>query len=147
MDEQTYHAGKRGKMTENKRIIKFRGRRRDNGEWMYGLLIYGYNDFCAIRGWMSVSGGQEYATVEVIGKTVGEFTGLLDKNGKEIYEGDIVKHNDNHFVMKWSENRFGWVGRVSEEDMNWRDGEWFHKLKKHIEVIGNLYENPELIKS
>lgn len=75
-------------------------------------------------------------------KTLCQFTGLHDKNGEEIYEGDIVECDDKgskslHEVRftseKCDESRFGW------DSVGWYENE--------IEVIGNIYENPELIKT
>ena len=58
-----------------------------------------------------------------------QFTGLKDKNGKEIYEGDIMKNYDYHFfVVEWNKKNARWDNCFGRE------------------VIGNIYENPELIK-
>lgn len=74
-----------------------------------------------------------------------QYTGLKDKNGKEIYEGDIIQDTtDNNHVVVWYENRCGWafddIGRTPAHSIN---GELD---QSQCEIIGNIYENPELIK-
>ena len=77
-----------------------------------------------------------------------QYTGLKDKNGKEIYEGDIFIHKNNHkFVVQWDEDRF--IGLDNK-----RNGDGYccyisscdELGNSAIEVIGNIYENPELMK-
>lgn len=93
------------------REIKFRGKRIDNGEWVYGDLLQPTEicDIYEIANCESIDGTR----YEVIPETIGQYTGLDDKNGKEIYEGDIVKITGS--------------------------------LEKFTEVIGNIYDNPELL--
>lgn len=65
------------------REIKFRGKQIDNGEWVYGYL--------ADEDYINDINSIDLSSIEVDRDTIGQFTGLLDKNGKEIYEGDIVE--------------------------------------------------------
>lgn len=71
-----------------------------------------------------------------------QFTGLLDKNGKEIYEGDILD-GDYYDEVFWDERRSQWMLR-NEEDPN--ETLWEIHNNGETEVIGNIYENPELLK-
>jgi len=73
-----------------------------------------------------------------------QYTGLKDKNGKEIYEGDILIHAEWKVVVGWNKKRasFKLVARdgiVDAEDIS--------MSQKYIEIIGNIYENPELMES
>ena len=136
------------------REILFRGKRTDNGEWFYGYYtnaryyldkkemhiifeqdveVYPHSEF---------AGGEE-----VIPETVGQYTGLTDKNGRKIFEGDILggfldeeyPEHETVVVVEWHENM--WVTRQGEylpDLLELDDSDCF-------EVIGNIYDNPELL--
>lgn len=79
------------------REIKFRGKRLDNGKWMVGDLNH------LVDG-MYISNDHGSNMAQVYPDTVGQYTGLKDKNGKEIYEDDILRYNNSTFAVEWSEN-------------------------------------------
>lgn len=75
-----------------------------------------------------------------------QYTGLKDKNGKEIYEGDLMwtsKYSDSPRVVRWNneESRF----ELGLMDNNEPDKAYLMTFGTHLEVIGNIYENPELL--
>ena len=92
------------------------------------------------------------------GITYLQFTGLLDKNGKEIYEGDILATSNfgEPYTDEWNSKEFGYAKvtitpeqgvSFEGDDINWSwdDEESIYSIK-YCEVIGNIYENPELLK-
>ena len=123
------------------REYKFRGRD-EHGVWHYGDLL-SWPIIRSFNGW-----NYEYQEVEE--DTVGQYTGLKDADGREIYEGDIVKATlkDKSFVK-----RFHMDGTVTGKisfDGAWWLGEWdaLWRLPRYYDltVIGNIYDNPELLK-
>lgn len=128
------------------RTIKFRGKRMYDRKWVYGYFGKDYSERCIISNYLNASN----EAWEVIPETVDQFTGLLDKNGKEIYEGDIVqldyittigKHRVGlSFEVKWCTQEGCWVG--------WDGfvGNALQQTRKMFVVKGNIYDNPELLK-
>jgi uncharacterized phage protein (TIGR01671 family) len=143
------------------RVIKFRGKRTDNGEWVYGdycsqdaeynALIGVWNHFTRICDW-----------VTVWDDSVGQFTGLYDRSNKEIYESDILSCSDGR-VAKVFYYEVGWAieskpyskMEKSFAKMDKEPGEITTTVMtadrygrlKNTKVIGNIYENPDLIQS
>ena len=124
------------------REILFRGKRVDNGEWVYGYLVK-RPSACYIgvhNPWSIIvppndpddRGGEYWIDPE----TIGQYTGLTDKNGVKIFEGDILKWDEKEWgcpffeTVTWNYERFGI-----------RHREW----KNFCEVIGNIFDNPELL--
>jgi uncharacterized phage protein (TIGR01671 family) len=144
------------------REILFRGKRKDTCEWIYGSLILLHG-----RAWIKhfedntnnprqVGYGKtmaDFRCYEVILETVGQFTGLLDKNGKKIFEGDILNkyyHNMSTYdcpcaVVEMKTGEEGdpldyeyWVGWMAGESS-------LLDINEDAEVIGNIHDNPELL--
>ncbi len=152
------------------REIKFRGWDKDTNRWYYGSYVrlertspYAWSDspeeatkkfeaeqvdhyifFTEMNDW-GLETKKLRASVDP--KSVGQYIGLTDKNGTEIYEGDVVMSNpkqsyDEPTIIEWS-NSPSW-----DQDGNFAmwSGYWHsYALPEEVEVIGNIYENPELI--
>lgn len=72
------------------------------------------------------------------------FTGVVCKDG-DIYEGDILKHNDKLYYVKFSQNQFNLLLKEVKSKTNWRDLSWCNNVGKYISIVGNVYQNPELL--
>ena len=126
------------------REIKFRGINTETGEWVYGTYLDGF----IINGVAEAT--EEYICIEdwrlVREETVGQYTGFKDKTGKEIFEGDVLEVYD----------RYG-KDMLYTAVVYWNDGYWDAKQIgrnnfkccyagfSKCEIIGNIYDNPELL--
>ena len=147
------------------REILFRGKNTDNDKWKYGSLL-SPNEFNEIPYIVYIDYLNEYGeigeiSVSVIPETVGQYTGLVDKNGRKIFEGDIVKthyanaqksdfieqvvfHNgkfcayfSNQLCKQWA-NLYDGTEHLPQDKSVYMDS---------VEVIGNIHDNPEILKT
>lgn len=131
------------------REILFRGKRLDKfrpGEWIYGYYVpCCFGSFPCRPAIVPEADGQ-WEPFEVDPSTVGQYTGLTDKNGKKIFEGDIIrwvdwKKNVREAAVRYDPewNRFCvWLNGAESMGVN-------QHLSEDIEVIGNVHDNPELM--
>ena len=128
------------------REIKFRAKKIDNNEFVIGYYLPMVERYKKHFIYLPLEFFSVYSRFEIDSKTLGQYTGLNDKNGKEIYEGDIVKimqETETFFDKVIYDNHlcsFRFEGLSDYCDFcDWlREGAEF-------EVVGNIYENPELI--
>ena len=153
------------------REILFRGKRTDNGEWVYGYFVKMFGEYSIIPL------EDENTVYPVVPETVGQYTGLTDKNGKKIFEGYIVKcrHEMHRFGNEEYKQPYrSYEFRVEEKcglygcsrnaryyrnyEVHYYKGRFRIKNKNithylscdyiynhEVEVIGNIYDNPELL--
>ena len=151
------------------REIKFRGKTQD-GKWVYGDLVHSGTDTIAI---LELDSPCLELVADVLPDTIGQFTGLHDKNGKEIYEGDVL------FVREWKNLAMGVFDHEERNQLSLEDckGEllyesqrvvyfeegsmcagdyyistlWDKQDKRHqypifeVELLGNIHDNPNLL--
>ena len=131
------------------REILFRGKRVDNGERVMGDLLHSEVDFKQVS--IIVDWSTKEVQHKVIPETVGQFTGLCDKNGVKIFEGDIVsfKRGIGNWTGEWitTKHIVSWDKTVSRFSLG-TEAESL-KFRSHpryeYEVIGNINDNPELL--
>lgn len=127
------------------RPIKFRGKDQETGEWLYGDLRQRLGYWPAIiESYCTDEGKVGYREVAVDEKTVGQFTSLKDKNGKEIYEGDIlgIDGEKSRLEVRFVRGVFAflWNGNLDDE---FPTGSPTHEWAK---VVGNIHDYPKMIK-
>lgn len=132
------------------REILFRGKRVDNGEWVEGFYCpRPYSHFpCEPSIFPIATIDKEWYGIEVIPETVGQYTGLNDKNGVKIFEGDIVTvenpniSDDEYGIVKFDNDGAMFIVEFDTFTVDFGnniDG-------NQCEIIGNIFDNPELLK-
>lgn len=124
------------------REIKFRGKRLDNGEWVIGSYIEAENrDLSIAHQIVPYESGEAVREVDPV--TVGQYTGLKDKNGREIYEEDILFDESGVYaVVCYSMGTFCVDFGEGFDLQYFTDG--IHEI---CDVVGNIHDNPELLKT
>ena len=150
------------------REIRFRGKR-DNGEWVYGSLILNALSLCStglLNGGITINNRKYFTAIlnkfdnlyQVDPNTVGQFTGLKDKKGQEICEGDVialgsdwekakceVTFRDGCFciIAPWLVNNSLYAGDPTVELKTYCN----RVFNEYLEIISNIHDNPELLES
>ena len=125
--------------------ILFRGKRTINGDWVYGDFVHG-NERKSLRDSIFVydSETQSFNDYEINPSTLGQYTGLTDKNGKRIFEGDIIrKTNKGRYPEIFTANIY--TKFPAKEEVHYGPCERFTESCEY-EIIGNIHDNPELLK-
>lgn len=126
------------------RVIKFRAQDIASNKWLYGDIRHHKNDVCIFE-----QGGNRGEQVKP--ETIGQYTGLVDRNGREIYEGDFILHEDSTWggVVQWHHNGYFFIndsyGKKYQRCDSYRSlGDMLDG--RSLIVVGNIYDNKELLK-
>ena len=127
------------------RTIKFRGFNRKNNMWLYGFYLQnrGAHFVCPDE----FANGKTWDDYEIDPNTLGWFTNLHDKNGREIYEGDVLMiegiKTNRYFKVWWNPDKFTfYIGHSPMDAYLRKDGNLCEFC-----IVGNIYDNPELIQA
>lgn len=115
------------------REIKFRGKDLTNGMWYYGYYIQTKGEHKIIT---------DDGFVFIVPETIGQFTGLIDKNGNEVFVGDIATDGLSLYTVEFSEESCSFVWHIHGSYNTYH----FEKTDtEEMEIIGNIHDNPELL--
>lgn len=120
-----------------------------NGDWVYGLIARLYDEKYLLPALMTNTEG--VSGIEVDHETICQYTGLTDKNGNKIWENDVVRYYDDiadmnkEDLVKWNETHASFV-RLHESKMGLQYLYIDECIANRCSVIGNIFDNPELLK-
>jgi hypothetical protein len=126
------------------REIEFRGKRKDNGKWIYDGGFYPFNkeDGVIVASAKNGFGESIVTTNSVHLKTVGQYTGLKDRNGVKIFEGDIVQYNKSTYVIRHTKASASFEMYKIGSRLRLKISTVFLNT---VLIIGNIHDNPELL--
>lgn len=134
----------------------YRGKSKKTGKWYYGsYLKLNSSD---TRPEHFIVSNYSGIMIEVEPETIGEFTGLLDKNNNKVFEGDLLQFGDRILAVYWDDERFQWMAKEAveypfreypKEDWNYIELGWIAAEVACVgmmttPIIGNIYDNPEM---
>lgn len=125
-----------------KRTILFRGKTKGRNRWAYGALVQNGKERGLIC--QDEDDANYGITYYVDEDTVGQFTELYDANEKPIYEGDIVEHCDEYYVVEFNIKRRGYYPFAYGDGCGCCERETMSP--ENVEIVGNIYDNPELLR-
>lgn len=126
----------------------YRGKRKDNGEWVEGNLVQTVGGSYIVVPYKHETILGEGSVIEIDPSTICQCTGLRDKNGKLIWENDIVRDaHGNFYKAFWQNNyyQFSWICVKSDVFSIGAKWDLWSFRSFEIEVIGNIFDNPELL--
>lgn len=124
------------------RELLFRGKTLDDPEWVYGYYVRQYEAHIIYFKEIDENG---FIHRHIYPETIGQYTGLRDRNGRKIFEGDIVKCSDgeNYQVVFEQRNNSAYFGLATTENDTWV---FEDIITSNLAIVGNIYDNPELLK-
>ena len=126
------------------REILFRAKREFDGSVFEGMneFVYGYFYKISKCAYMFTSNGSQ---IKINIETLGQYTGLNDKNGKKIFEGDVVKLSSSTAIVSWENGGLGYISKDWGDFISFAGHNHLKSILSYIEVLGNIHDNPELL--